>query len=181
MSKKTKKKTEQTELALATKEPPADLALSEPLPQIAIDTAAIMDAVKDPNVDAEKAERLFALVKDIQEKEEAKHFAAAMHRVQLAMIPIKKTAHNDHTGSTYARLEAIDKMLTPLYLAEDLAVSMGTKDSPVEGMLRVTLTVRHKAGHTEDYFLDAPIDNKGTKGNPTKTALHGMGSTITYC
>ena len=35
-------------------------------------------------------------------------------------------------------------------------------------------------GHAEEHTWDAPIDDKGIKGNPNKTRLHGGGSSMSY-
>ena len=43
------------------------------------------------------------------------------------------------------------------------------------------MTLRHVSGHQEEYFMDAPSDHLGPKGNPVKTRLHGMASSGTYC
>ena len=48
-------------------------------------------------------------------------------------------------------------------------------------MIRFVLILRHTSGHEERHRLDAPVDNVGPKGSPTKTALHGMASSYTYC
>ena len=42
------------------------------------------------------------------------------------------------------------------------------------------MRIRHIGGHHEDHQVDAPIDDRGPKGAPTKTRLHGSASTLTY-
>jgi hypothetical protein len=42
------------------------------------------------------------------------------------------------------------------------------------------LTVDHVAGHQERHAAEFPADTHGPKGQPVKTQLHGVGSTLTY-
>ena len=48
-----------------------------------------------------------------------------------------------------------------------------------ENHTRFVLLVRH-SGHREEHMWDAPIDDKGIKGNPNKTRLHGGASSMNY-
>ena len=72
-------------------------------------------------------------------------------------------------------------MLDPIILKHGFSRSLSTTDSPTTDHLRFVLVLRHVGGYEERHHLDAPIDNIGPKGSPTKTALHGMASSYTYC
>lgn len=157
-----------------------ELAVQE-VRDLTINTDAVLDAVRNPEIDAKKAAELFGLAERLQASRAKALYASAMNEVQSAIRPVRKAATNDHTQSHYARLEDVDRMLKPICDEHGFSLGISTKDSPVAGHLRVVLTVTHRAGHSEQHFLDAPIDDKGIKGSPTKTALHGMGSTLTYC
>ena len=98
------------------------------------------------------------------------------------MAPVRKLANNTQTGTMYARAEDVTGMLDPLIIGlEGFSRSLSTTDCPVEGHIRFVLILRHNSGHEERHNFDAPPDYLGPKGSPTKTKLHGMASSYTYC
>lgn len=129
----------------------------------------------------ETVERLFALHREELAGQARQLFFAAFHRVRSRMRPVTKRATNTQTSSNYARVEEIQRMLDPLLAEEGFSYSVSTVEPVVDDTMRVCLTLRHVGGHEERHYLDAPVDDKGPKGAPTKTRLHGMGSTLTYC
>ena len=155
-------------LAVATHEPTA-LAklLSDP------------DRLRDFPI--ETVERLFVLDKEIRAEAARREFFEAFNAVQLGMRPVRKAAVNSQTASRYALLEDVCGMLDPIILGHGFSRSLSSTDSPTPNHLRFVLVLRHVGGHEERHHLDAPIDNIGPKGAPTKTALHGMASSMTYC
>ena len=137
------------------------------------------DRVKDYPI--EVVREMYALVRAEQAEQARREFAQAFNRVQKAMAPVRKLAKNTQTGSMYARAEDVTGMLDPLILAEGFSRSLSTTDCPVEGHIRFVLILRHNSGHEERHNFDAPPDYLGPKGAPTKTKLHGMASSYTYC
>lgn len=150
-------------------------------PALAVDSAAVLEAVRDPNISADKAERLFALAERLQDQRAKAAFYDAMNRVQAEMMPVTKKAENSHTHTHYARLEDIDRMLTPVYVKHGFSLSISTADSPLANHRRVVLTVRHSMGHSETHHLDAALDGVGAQGRSNKTEIQAMGSTLSYC
>ena len=147
--------------------------------------SALAQLLSDPDrlrdFPIETVERLFVLEQQIRAETARREFAAAFNRVQAAMTPVKKKAPNKQTASMYARAEDVMFMLDPLILAEGFSRSISTEPSEIQNTIRFVLILRHTSGHEERHRLDAPIDNVGPKGSPTKTALHGMASSYTYC
>ena len=144
--------------------------------------AAILgDADRMRDIDVEKMERLFALSREFAKDVAKREFAEAFNRLQGRLQPVLKASKNDQTGSPYAKLEAVTAMLDPLLHDEGFSRSLSTTDSPTEGLIRFTLTLRHNGGHSEQHYLDAPIDDKGIKGTTNKTRLWGIGSSMSYC
>ena len=78
-------------------------------------------------------------------------------------------------------LADVSKALRPVLLRNGFSCSVSATDGAPEGMTRIQLRVRHTGGHEEFHHMDAPIDNVGMRGAPTKTKLHGMKSSLTYC
>ena len=100
--------------------------------------------------------------------------------VQREMPVIIKQAENKQTNSKYAKLEHINKVLTPLYTSHGLALMFGTDDSPLEAHVRITCDILHEQGHSEYRFWDIPLDDRGIKGTVNKTKVHASASSINY-
>ena len=71
-------------------------------------------------------------------------------------------------------------MLDPVISQHGFSRSISTEPCETVDHIRFVLTIRHDAGHTEVHRFEAPIDDRGTKGQNTKTRLHGMASSYTY-
>lgn len=129
----------------------------------------------------ENLERLHALHVKATNEQARLDFIAAMLAIKREMTPVAKRGYNTHTHSRYALAEDVCRMLEPLMLKHNVAHSVTTKSGAAEGLTRFVLMLRHQSGHVEEHAMDAPIDNVGQGGKPTKTALHGMASSYTYC
>lgn len=149
---------------------------------------ALAAAAADPRMDVDKVERLFAMHKELIDREAAQAFNDAMAHAQANVEPIAKDRRNDHTKSMYATLAAINDEITPIYAAEGLAVSFDTysperdKDLPPleKGWVRVIAIVSHRGGHSKRHHLDGPLDDAGKDGTKNKTGIQAMGSTVSY-
>lgn len=155
--------------AVVTTEQPADSMMS-----------MIERAARDPAVDIDKLERLFALRERMVAEEKKTAYNAAMSIVQAKIKPVYRDAMNQSTNSAYARLESISDAITPIYTAEGFALSFDTGDSPKADHIRIICEVMHSAGHSALKHFDLALDNVGIKGNPNKTAIQASGSTISY-
>ncbi|MCI0540822.1 MAG: ERF family protein [Verrucomicrobiales bacterium] len=130
-------------------------------------------------------ERLAALAEAFDKKRAKKEFDEAMLKVQAVLPPVVKDARNQSTNSSYAKLENIQAVVTPIAVANGFTLSFGTDQSPLPGHYGVTCIVAHSGGplgvgHERLYRCDVPIDNVGPKGLPNKTATHGFGSSLSY-
>ena len=97
------------------------------------------------------------------------------------MQPIARKGKNHDNGSRYARAEDVMSMLDPLILEAGFSRSLSTKPHKQEGWTTYVLILRHNGGHEERHEMEAPIDDKGMRGSPTKTRVQGAASTYTYC
>jgi len=136
-------------------------------------------AARDPAVDIDKLERLFALRERMVADEKKTAYQAAMTRAQSRMKPVYRDAANDQTHSTYARLESISDAIKPIYTEEGFSLSFDTGDTK-EGYVRIVCEVMHSSGHSSHKHFDLPLDSVGMKGNANKTLVHASGSTISY-
>lgn len=137
-------------------------------------------AARDPAVDIDKLERLFALHERMVAADKKTAYNAAMSVVQAKIKPVYRDAMNQQTNSPYARLETISDAITPIYTAEGFALSFDTADCATPGKIRIVCEVMHSAGHSEHKHFDLALDNVGLKGNPNKTEIQASGSTISY-
>jgi hypothetical protein len=140
----------------------------------------ILSAALNPDLDVVKVEKLFELHERTIEREAKTAFNRAMSRAQKEMRPIVKDAHNQQTKSKYARLEAINRLINPVYTAHGFALSFDTGKSELEDHLLVKCEVSHEDGHCKYYRYDCPLDNKGIAGKVNKTDTHARGSSISY-
>ena len=123
--------------------------------------------------------------KEHQDREAKQAFNDAMARAQGEMLPITNNAYNDHTKSGYAKLEAIDRAITPIHTKYGLSISYDTEtkneaDPIPEGLIRTVAIVAHAGGHERRYHIDLPADDAGSQGTKNKTGVQARGSTNAY-
>lgn len=141
---------------------------------------AVQRAAANPDISAEKMERLWAIAKDAQAMQAQQQFAQAMALAQAEMPRIVKNNLNKQTSSKFAKLEQIIDKITPIYTKHGFSLSFGTADSPLEKHIRIVCTVRHAGGAEKVEHYDQPIDDAGIRGEVNKTPTHGRGSALTY-
>jgi len=140
----------------------------------------IQRAAADPAVDVDKMERLMQMHERFVDRQASAAFNAAMVQAQKRIRPVVRMSLNTQTNSGYAKLEDIDKQISPVYTEEGFSLSFGTGDSPLAGHLRVVCDVMHEQGHTKQYHMDLPLDSAGIAGKVNKTGVHAHGSTNSY-
>ena len=148
-------------------------------------TSPLATVLADPerlaNIPVETLERLLALQERYDAEQARRTYFEAFARVQGRTREVAERGWNPSTRSKYALLEDIKEMLDPILAEEGFAQSVSMVPGAGEGLMRFELLIRHSGGHSERHHLDAPGDDRGMKGTPTKTALHGMRSSMTYC
>ena len=145
-------------------------------------TLILQDIDKLRDFPVETLERLY----DLQERSNKEHsrlaYNAAFLAVQQDLSPIVKKLKNDQTGSMYAALEDVSRMLMPVMREHGFSHSVSAQGAAGnEGQLEFVLTLRHLDGHEATFTMPGVIDDRGMRGSPTKTALHGIGSAYKYC
>lgn len=140
---------------------------------------ALLHSAIEKGADVAVLERMSALAERWHDNLARERFATAMAAAQAEMPVVVQDRKNSHTNSQYASFEKIQKLIKPVYLRHGFTVSFSEGEPPRDGWVRLVAQVRH-SGHVETYHRDGPMDNVGAKGNPTKTALHGVASTATY-
>ena len=151
-----------------------EIATTEkPTSDAAVLMQTISRAATDPNVDAEKMERLWALYEKMDARRAERDFNDALMRAQQAIPAIFKNKKADK--NTYADLEKVNEVIIPITTENGFAMSFGNEDSPMEKHYRVVCFLSHNGGHTRKYHADIPADHSGSKN-----VTQGFGSTISY-
>lgn len=169
-----------TEIIPAEAQPPASNILS-----------VIERIAADPSVDVERMQALLKMRADEEERmrrmdredraEDAKRaWLRDFSKVQAEVGPIVRKKKNTHTGSTYADLADIERIVTPILTAHGFSTTAAPIPGAPDGWIRMRLTIGHCEGHERDYEDDFPLDAAGSQGKANKTAIQAKGSTQTY-
>jgi hypothetical protein len=162
-----------TEPEVATSPPPS----TELAPTGDAFLAMIAAAARDPQVDVQKMQALLEMRERLMSQQAEVVYTEAMNRVQNAVPQIFKTKKiliKGQLRSKYAALEDIDKILRPLMIEAGFSISYSTDDVPPQAT-RLTLTVRHRTGHSEQFSLILPIDK-----NEFRSGLQDVAAAIAF-
>ncbi|MDB5606676.1 MAG: phage related protein [Bradyrhizobium sp.] len=162
--------------------PNGDAPAMMPIPQIPATQSLISvlsRAMSDPSIDVEKVERYAALYERAIAREAETAFNEAMRAAQEEMRPIAANADNPQTRSRYAKYDALDGAVRPIYSKHGFSLSFYQGEGAPEGHIRVQCKVS-RGGHTERPYLDMPADGKGAKGGDVMTKTHATGAGVTY-
>src|SRR5579864_435840 len=137
-------------------------------------------ASRDDSFSLEKFQALLGLQQQVADREAKREFTAAMSACQAEMVPVARDARNSHLNTRYAKLEAIEQAIRPIYSRHGFSIRFGSAASPRADAIRVICTVSHVGGYSEDNFLDVPISTTGSQGGKMATTpVQAMGSAIT--
>jgi hypothetical protein len=142
--------------------------------------AMIERAARDPSVDIDKMERLFAMRERMQARDAEAAFNTAMAAAQAELKPVAKNAYNEQTRSKYATLDKIAAAIDPIIHKHGFGHSYGEFASEKPSHHGTICYVTHAAGHSKEFRFEIPTDAAGMKGNVNKTPTHAYGSTSSY-
>jgi hypothetical protein len=138
-------------------------------------------AAKDETFDVAKFETLLRVRRDEAHDQSRRAFNAAMASCQSEMEPVLRDSTNPGVRSKYAKLEAIDQQMRPIYTRHGFSVRFGSAPPPQPGWMRITCTVAHDAGYFEENYLDSPVTTQGSQGGRiAMTPVQAVGSVVTY-
>ena len=133
--------------------------------------ALIASAVSNPNIDADKLDKLLDINIKMMDRQAEIEFNQAMARLQPTLPEIEK-ATKGHNNK-YAKYEHIERIIRPLYTAQGFSMSFTSK---LEGDVETYFgTLSHSGGHSITGQLTLPPDTSGSKN-----AIQAKGSTISY-
>jgi hypothetical protein len=127
----------------------------------------------NPDVDADKLQKLLDMNLKIMDRNAKDIFYRAMNTVQ-AQLPSFKKIDKAH-ANYFVKLERILEILNPILRDNNFSLSFSQQDSKKENVIKVKGILSHVAGHSESYFAELEIDAKGGKNGPQKS-----GATYSY-
>jgi len=130
--------------------------------------------------DLESLEKMMDLQERFENNEAKKAFFAAMVQAQKEMPVIYEGRRNKQTNSNYAAYKDIVRDAKPIYTKFGLSVSFYEGESKKPDYIKLCADVYHEKGHSQTYSVNLPIDDKGPKGTPVKTKIHGTKSAFSY-
>lgn len=147
--------------------------------------------VMDPSLPVERAERVFAMYYEAQDRarQQAREDAAiaarnayfaAMSACQKELPVVVKNQRNTHTKSNYADLAAIEEQAMPIIHGHGFGVTFQPCGYNDLGELQIKWQISHSGGHVETDIAGIPVDGAGAKGTVNKTGTQAFGSTATY-
>lgn len=157
-----------------------ELAVQEQPNQAAIVMQSLTSSIETGTLTPESLTLVLDAQERVLDRQAKQEFSVAMANCQAEMPNILKTESNNQTHSKYESLDALNKVISPVYTSNGFSVSFGTDECPLEDMIRVAAEVTHRGGWTKDYHYDLPYDMLGLKGNQNKTKIHASGSTLSY-
>lgn len=147
--------------------------------------------VMDPSLPVERAERVFAMYYEAQDRarqqaredaaEEARRaYFAAKSECQKELPVVTRNQRNKHTNSNYADLAAIEEQAMPIIHKYGFGVTFQPCGYNELGELKIKWQISHSGGHVESDIAGIPVDGAGAKGGINKTGTQAFGSTATY-
>lgn len=143
--------------------------------------SVIERAARDPLVDVDKLERLFALQERVLERTAKQAFTEAKIVMRPELPEVTMKGHiviRDKEGrvtqdTPFARFEDIHEAIMPILSAHgfDLKFRNGTSD----GKVLVTTILSHRDGHEESTDFILPYDSSGSKNS-----VQAVGSSTSY-
>jgi hypothetical protein len=165
---------------LATTDKPGELA---PVQDYGGGILAVIErAARDPSVDVDKMERLFAM----QERVLAQQAKVAFTEAKIAMRPelpevtmkgmirIPGKDNKPAQETPFARFEDIHDAVMPIITAYGFDLKYKNGLAP-DGKVRVTTILSHIGGHEETTEFDLPHDSSGSKNS-----VQAVGSSTSY-
>lgn len=142
---------------------------------------AIMQAASNPEIDADKVERLMGMYRAIRADEAKRAYLAALPDMQSELptidqhgcIKIEKNG-NVIQSTKYARWEDINEAIQPVLRAHGFGLSFRLSVAP-DGKQNITAVLSHSEGHQEETTITLMHDSTGSKNS-----VQAVGSTISY-
>lgn len=163
-------------------QPSARAMAVQPSQSVQIITA-ILDAARDPNIDAGKVETMANLAMRMQDREREEQFNRDLNAALMEMPRISKRGQitipakgdqPERVQGTFAKFEDIDRAVRPILARHNLTIRF--KVGSDDGQTAVTPILTHANGYVDTGdAMRLPLDTSGSKNN-----TQGVGSSTSY-
>lgn len=123
--------------------------------------------IRDPKIDLDRVERIFAIRDGVQAKQAAADYARDFSAMQgeLPSVVERGTIKNKQGApqSSYALWEDINAAIKPILTRYGFGLSFRTPQE--EGAVTVTAILTHSSGHHEETTMRLPTDTTGSKNS----------------
>lgn len=162
------------------------VAVSQPVSENAALISMIERAARDPAVDLDKMERLFAMKERMETSRAKADYLTALSRMQPSLPIIKKSGEISRTekdengkkqqakATKYAKWEDAVEAVNPILSEHGFSLSFRIAQPSADRVV-VTAVLGHSSGHAEETSMSLPIDNTGAKNS-----VQGWGSSVSY-
>ena len=166
-------------IAIAKPQPPA-----KPMSLLEL----CMMASRDKNMPPETVRAYLDMAKEQERAEAEILFDEAMLAAQREMPSIPRDAYNKHTKAWWAKIEGVSAKVDPVARAHGFTLKYGVGEPRMDDHYHLFVDVTwvgklgsgKKTSFTKRYDADIGRDDKGPKGEGTKSLAQGAGSSITY-
>lgn len=142
---------------------------------------AIMQAAANPEIDAEKVERLMGMYQKIRADEARRAYMLAFPAMQAELPTIDQNGRiviekNGQTiqSTPYAKWEDINEAIQPVLYRHGFGLFF-RPGVATDGKITVTAVVSHQDGHQEEATITLTHDATGSKNS-----VQAVGSTLSY-
>ena len=147
-----------------------------------------MLASRDKDMPAEKVRAYLDMAKEQERAEAEILFDEAMLAAQSEMPAIPRDSYNKHTKAWWAKIEGVSAKVDPIARKHGFVLKYGVGDPRMDDHYHMFVDVTwvgklasgKKTSFTKRYDADIGRDDKGPKGEGTKSLAQGAGSSITY-
>lgn len=159
----------------------AELSDSTKLVEVQANPLELYQTLISQGTDPDKLRGLLDLYERWEDRQADKQYSAAMKACQdeIKQLHIKPDRKNTHTGSWYAQLERISKMIDPICNRHGFSLSFDTEEHVQPDKMWIVCDCRHDAGHKHRYRLPLALDQFGPQGKATKTPVQAAVSSVT--
>jgi hypothetical protein len=130
-------------------------------------------AARDPAVDIEKMERLFAMQERMLLRNAEAAYNEALASMQPELPEVEQHGQNTHTKTRYAKWEDIHEAIAPVLSKHGFALTFRTAEA--NSKVTVTAILRHRDGHKDETALSLPTDT-----GAGRNAVQAVGSSLSY-
>lgn len=164
-----------------------ELAVAKPQQPLSLLELCMM-ASRDKEMPPANVQLYLNMAKEQERAEAEILFDEAMLAAQSEMPSIPRDSYNKHTKAWWAKIEGVSAKVDPIARKHGFTLKYGVSDPRMDDHYHLFVDVTwvgklsggKKTSFTKRFDADIGRDDKGPKGEGTKSLAQGSGSSITY-